>query len=76
VVIQADILNAIAGDKGHFQRIAFAQIPGFDADCGGAAAWFIVGIVKHFIQITVDLKSYALPQFININHYVPRTLAY
>ncbi len=68
VMIQADILHAVAGLEGFFDDVPGAQVADPRADGGVAAAGLVVGIFEHLIEPAVELEGYSLAQIIDVDH--------
>ncbi len=68
VVVQADVLHAVAGLEGFFDDVPGAKIADPRADGGVAAAGLVVGIFEHLEQPAVEFEGHSLAKIVDINH--------
>ena len=68
MVVEADVLHAVAGLERFVQDVAVAQVAHFGADGGVAAAGFVVGVLDHLEQPAVELEGHSLAEVINVDH--------
>ena len=68
VIIQPHILNGKTGIECPFDVCARKQISRLYPNGCVAATGFVMAVIQNFIDISVQLESNALPQFIYIDH--------